>query len=332
MYNFDRYLQSDEPVQANTHSQNETSPTPPFDFENTDTDLSHPVHSEGAQALKERYPDYDLDSLSAVLASCDGSIDAASAMLEGNTNPTTANDSAIASELQRNERRRARHRRNNARITLEKPVMDELVGTLREIVVPSLRAHFEELTLPDMRDDSAKLVYRLEQCQVTSLSLPSDNVTVRAAADMQSVYVNVINTYLEVQVGHWSYENRGLVPVKDSGRATASIHGLNIALRLEPRWSHAGGTTIVIVECTVTVDGVARFKTHGTAADWAYNTIAVLFKPLVVSYIKEAVSDAVTSALAVHLRQWAFAHGLDSDENRTSQATNASQEPLVAAE
>ena len=210
--------------------------------------------------------------------------------------------------------------------------MDSVILTLREIVVPSLRAHFAELVLPDYRDDSASLVYSLSRLQVTALTLPSDNVAITPAANMQAIHVNVLNSHLELEVGHWSYENRGFVPVKDAGRASVSVHGLNIAMRLEPRWTHAGDTQIVIMECNVTVDGVVRLRTQGAAADWAYNAIAVVLKPIIVSYLKETVADAVTQALAVHLRQWTFASSLDAVDPRSSTRTNTSSEPVTAAE
>lgn len=224
----------------------------------------------------------------------------------------TDSDAALASLLQRQERARAaRHRRNEAPFALDPQVMQRLVAALREIVVPALRAHFGELVLPDSRDDSGTFIYELQSLQVAALSLPDDNVSVRPSPDAKSVLVNVVNANLELEVGRWSYEGSGFIPLSDSGRARVSAHGINIALRLDARWSHAGGTRLVIAQCDVTVNGVFRFKTNGATGTWAYNAMAVLFKPFVVNYIKESVGDAVVRALAEHLRQLDVVSQLD---------------------
>lgn len=292
------------------------------------SDLATPL-----DRLAALHPTLDRIALQEILTSCEDDEHAAKQLLEGSA-ASTQSDAALAEQLQRRENRRAqgssRHRRNDAPISLHKPVLDRMVSTLREIVVPALRAHFEELVLPNMSDTSAGVEYTLEDFQVSALSLPEDNISVKAAPDAQSIRVNVVNIYLELEVGKWSYEGKGLVPVKDKGTARVSVHGMSVALRLEPRWSHNGGTNVVITECDVTIDGVARFKTQGAAADWAYNAIAVVLKPIVVSYLKEAVADTVTKALAVHLRQWSFSRTLD--EERPPAPPASSQSPVTAAE
>lgn len=323
--------------------------------------------------LTKAYPNYDRGALTAVLEACNGDISASRRMLDdaldSNTRTqqtftqeaeqaehasqtpaeNTESDSMLAAHLQSQENLRASRRsqgtqpsRRREAIQLTPAVMQRVVSSLREIVVPALRAHFEELVLPDTRDESSGFVYELQRVQIAALSLPNDNVAVRPAVDGTGVLVNVVGANLELEVGRWSYEGRGLMPVQDSGRARASVHGLNVALRLKPVWRH-GETRLNIAECEVTVDGIVRFKTQGAAADWAYNAIAVLFKPWVVSYVKEAVSDAVVRVLAVHLRQLELAAGgswLEEQAPRQDASTRSSgqtsaggtQAPVSASE
>lgn len=336
---FDRFLEEDlevpssVPAQSNVSSRQESHPVAPI-IDSASLSLD---------AIAKKYPSYDRGALQAVLAACDGNVDTAYIMLRDASFQSTASrvpetnrsannalsndppnssalnhdvdvssDATLAALLQRQEASAARrHRRNNAIIPLSSEAMARLVSSLREIVVPALKAHFAELILPDTRETAGSFEYELRSLQVAALSLPSDNVSVQPAADSCSVLVSVVDANLELEVGHWSYEGRGLVAIRDNGRARASVHGLNIAIRLVPRWDFSGGTRVRIEQCDVTVNGVVRFKTQGAAADWAYNTIAVLFKPLVVSYVKEAVADSVEQALSVHLRQLEIASRLD---------------------
>lgn len=285
-----------------------------------------------------RYPHCDRDVLRSVLSSVQGDERAAVGLLRDSQAPT-AGDAELADRLQRREQRRAdmgdvTHTRNETVVPVNKGVMEQMVATLREIVVPALRAHFEELVLPDTRDESGGVEYELSEFQVSGLSLPPHNIVVKAAPDARSIRVNVVNIFLELEVGRWRYEGKGFVPLKDAGTARVTVHGMSVALTLEPRWSHAGGTKVVISDCTVTIDGVVRLKTQGAAADWAYNAIAVVLKPLVVSYVKEAVAVTVTKALAVHLSQWAFSRSLDEDSRIRIEThrPSAAHSPVTAAE
>lgn len=253
---------------------------------------------------------------------------------------STASDAALAERLHRLELRRLseadpslddvhrmeqRHRRNDTVVPLNRSALDHMVATLREIVVPALRAHFEELVLPDTHSASAGVEYQLNAFQVSGLSLPPHNIVVKAASDGKTIRVNVVNVFLELEVGRWSYQSKGFVPVKDAGTARVSVNGMSVALTLEPRWSHAGGTKIVITDCLVTIDGKVRMNIQGAAADWAYNAIAVVLKPLIVSYVKEAIAETVTKALAVHLSQWAFSRSLDEEQSANTARVEARQ-------
>lgn len=291
------------------------------------------------QRLVARYPTFDPEVLREILTSCDGDEEAASGLLQ-DAAPLTDSDAALAKQLQRREKRRAQSSSRQSRpvptapIKLESPAMEQMVSTLRETVVPALRAHFGELVFPDMHDTSAGIDYSLEKFQVAALSLPEDNISVKAATDGRSIRVTVVNVYLELEVGKWSYERKGLVPVKDTGTARVSIYGMSVSLQLQPRLFRNGSTKACISECNVVIDGVVRFKTKGATADWAYNAIAVVMKPLVVSYIKDAVSDTVTEALAAHLRLWVLASSAekekaahDPETGSTSQLPGSSESP-----
>ena len=342
---FDRYIQSDVPLEV-TFPLRSSSPTSPTTPTSTSTSTSNGLPplpkppSNAITTLKSRFSKTDFDSLSAVLTACNGDIEAATTILIRSGATCTDTDEQIARQLQRRESQNTnadssptpRHRRNDAPIPLSKSKTLRLVTTLREIVVPSLRAHFEDLSLPNTTESSSSFQYSFDKVQIINLSMPLDNVGVKPAADGQAIYINIFNIYLELEIGKWSYQRNGIWPVKDSGRARVSVHRMNISLTLEPRWSHAGGTKIVITDCTVTVDGPARFKTYGAAADWAYNAIALILKPIVVSYLKEAVADSVTEALGIHLRQLAFAYSLDEPSQQPSHHTNTSTSIVTTAE
>lgn len=364
---FDLFLQDDSNLPPSALAQ--TSNATPRDSASIDTHFTNSTNGH-IDILANDYPSYDRDSIAAVLSSCDGDLNAARQMLNestpsstvsqprtsqrpSNTTPAvssalgnsndqdndTSSDATLAIFLQRQEASvMSRRRRIDVVVPLHEAAMTRLISSLREIVVPALKAHFSELVLPDSHETSGSFKYELSRLQVAALSLPADNVSVRPAADNRSVLVSVVDAHLELEVGHWSYETQTLVPIRDSGSARAAVHGLCVAIRLVPRRAHSGGTRIRIEQCDVTVDGVVRFKVQGAAADWAYNTIAVLFKPWVVSYVKDAVADAVQHALSVHLRQLEIASRLDdfvSNDNATlnrSSTAHDSQPPVSAME
>lgn len=338
---FDRYIQSDVPLEVAfpSHSSSQTTPPTSNPTSNALPPLPKPP-SNAITALKSRFSKTDYDSLSVALTACNGDVETATTLLIQSGASCTDGDEQLARQLQRRESQNTtadsnvtpRHRRNNAPIPLSKSKTSQLVTTLREIVVPSLRAHFEDLSLPNTTESSSSFQYSFDKVQIINLSMPLDNVGIKPAADGQAIYINIVNIYLELEIGKWSYQSNGIVPVQDSGRARVSVHRMNISITLEPRWSHAGGTRIVITDCTVTVDGPARFKTYGAAADWAYNAIALVLKPFVVSYLKEAVADSVTEALGIHLRQLAFAYSLDEPSQQTSHPRNTSTPAVATAD
>lgn len=298
----------------------------------SNTSSRHVVNhlADPLESLKTRYPTCDTDVLKGVLASCDNNEQAALQFL-GDAPETTVGDADLARRLQRRESRATlRHRRNDAVVPVSTDIMEQMVSTLREIVVPALRAHFEELVLPDTCETSGNVIYALRDFQVSALCLPSENIAVKLSADGASVRINIVNVALELEVGTWSYESKGFVPVKDSGAACVTVHGLCVSIKLQPKWSYAGDTKMVIAGCDVTIDGVVRLKTRGAAANWAYNAMAVVLKPLVVSYIKEVVADNITKELASHLGQWSLTRSLDQDTVSAPPPASSNHAPVTA--
>lgn len=312
---FDRFVLADDAASEPTNAPTAPAVNPSAD----------PLES-----LKGRYPSCDVDVLRNVLASCNNNEQAALEFL-GKAPEATEGDAQLAHRLQRRENQAVmRHRRNDAPVTISQDVVEQMVSTLREIVVPALRAHFEDLVLPDMCETSANVVYALRNFQVSALLLPSENIVVKPSADGTSIRINIVNVILELEVGRWSYESKGFVPFKDAGTARVTVHGLCVAIRLQPSRSHAGGTKMAIADCEVSIVGVVRIKTRGAAADWAYNAMAVVLKPLVVSYIKEAIAHTVTEALNVHLMQWSFPRSSDQDTVSAPRTTSSNQAPVTA--
>lgn len=285
------------------------------------------------QRMLRRYPSLDPDTLQALLISCNNDIDRANALIEGDTNASTVSDAALATTMQASgsvsSLQRRRGRTTSAVFPMEAQALHDLVSTLKHIVVPALHAHFEELTLSDTAGETASIAYSLHKLEITSLSLT--NVTVRPAADRLSIFLNIVNAQLEINVGKWNYRGVGIVPIKDEGHAKLSVGGLNLALVLQARSSHSGLSKAMVRSCDVTVDGTTRFKTYGGKADWAYNAIAVFLKPLVLSYVKDVVSDAVSNALSFHLVQWSSSRSKDSCTNAAA-TTGTSPQHVTATE
>lgn len=324
---FNRYMSAEDDASPD--------PTPDAAPEPANTPsprASNPTSSSPLERLKTRYPNCDHDVLRDVLHSVEQDEEAATVLLGdspvGNQSNHTQADGELALRLQRMETER--HRRNDAIVPLRQESMRKMIATLREIVVPALRAHFQELVLPDKVETTGSVVYALKRSFVSALALPTDNIVVKAAPSGKAIMVNILNAFLEFEVEEWSYESKGYLSFKDSGQAKVVLHGLNVAIKLEPRWSYGGGTNVTVADCEVTVDGVVRFKTEGATATWAYNIMIMAFKPLVVSYIKEAIADTVTRALAVHLNQWAITRSLDEDSRPTLDTNATTQAPVVA--
>lgn len=256
---------------------------------------------EGVQALAAMFPQLEESALRAALTSYGGVGPAALALSDTGGSERAVRDRREGRRVERREERR-----------------EEVVGMLRMVIVPALRAHFAELVLDDVREDTTGYLYEMEGVEVAALTLPEDNVVVRAPVrDTDVIKVHVVNAFLELEVARFRYESRSIVPLKDSGKARVSVGGLSLAITLRPRVSHSGATMVAIGDCNVGVEGPVRFKAEGTAADWAYNTMAVVLKPLVVSYIKDAVGDAVCTSLTYHLREW-------SSQRHTSDHTSSS--------
>lgn len=333
--NFDMYL--------NTHDH-----TP----SNQPTGLP-PPSSTNLQLLQNSFPSHDVEALSAVLVACDDDMKSARRLLQhSNTKATppppskddtnTSSDLAIARYLQRQESILAKQRNREARADVPPAragvpphVIQTTVNTLKEIVVPALRAHFSELVLPDtvqvessvqgqdqgQTSAATAIEYELRNVQVAALTIPQENVSVRAAVDRRAIFLHVLVANVDLEVGSWRYRTR---VASDAGRARASLHSLHIDMTLTATGS---SWQFDVESCEVSVDGPVRFKTLGAAADWAYNALAVVFKPLLVSYVKQSVADAVRKAfrgVLTQIQQEPAASSSEADRALSSAQPSAS--------
>jgi hypothetical protein len=193
-------------------------------------------------------------------------------------------------------------RRPEASHMLTPQARKEVLDALREVIVPSLRAHFDEIAFGDYAVDEPSYSFSLEQVAVSGLSLTTESIMVRAVSG--GFRVSVVNLFIELDIGRWQYHSRTLFGMKDGGAARVAINGLAAAAMLVPRSKTAGHISVDVGEVEVTIDGPCRLRAQGSTADWAYNAAAVILKPLVVAYVKDAVRDVLTSALAIQLSGW----------------------------
>lgn len=259
---------------------------------------------EAIAELHKLFPTHDKETLSAVLVACNQNVSSARRTLQLSApQQTTAGttDEALAEHLQQQEQQleidRLNIRRNKSNQKLCDVKMKHLISTLDEIVVPALKAHFEELKLPNYtnNNETTGLLYELKNVQVSALTLAPHNVSIKPSIDNHQIFINILSANLELEIGHWKYQNRLL---GDQGKARCSVHGLNINITVIPY-----SNIIHIGECDVSIDGVVKFKSRGAAADWAYNAFAVVCKPWLVAYVKDAVKNTVCKALNVLLTQ-----------------------------
>jgi hypothetical protein len=95
-----------------------------------------------------------------------------------------------------------------------------------------------------------------------------------------------------------------LFGLKDTGSARISVNGLTASAMLIPRAAPSDTIVVDVGEVEVAIEGPCRLRTEGSTADWAYNAAAVILKPLIVSYVKDAIRGVVETSLALQLRGW----------------------------
>lgn len=216
----------------------------------------------------------------------------------GHAAPLSSTSSTVSSAAQGFVNRRRPH----GPPTLTPAMRQEVLSALKHVIVPSLHAHFEEITFGDYEEVQPGYVVTLQDVAVSALSLTPDSIKVRAVAG--GFRVNVVNVFLELEIGQWLYHSKSFFGFKDSGHARVIANGLSASAMLLPRLKNSSDIGISVGDVEVSIDGVFRLRTQGSAADWAYNAAAVLLKPLVVSYVKEAVREVIFNTLAAQLIGW----------------------------
>lgn len=196
-------------------------------------------------------------------------------------------------------------RRPGAGPVLGGSVRRHVAGQLREVVVPALRAQFEEVVFGDYEEKGEGYAFCLKDVAVGGLAISDDCVLVGAVAGGWRVHV--VNGFLELDVGEWRYRSNRLFGFDDGGGARVVVHGLSAAAMLMPRSCAGapGGLCIDVTDVEVTFEGAFRVRTFGTSADWVYNAAAAVLKPLTASYVKTVIADSITTALKSQLSGWA---------------------------
>lgn len=293
--------------------------------------------SPAVDHLAELFPSVDRETLVSTLDTHNGNLEAAASSLLAQDNAQNAleRDERIARALQSREFAHARHRTAPSRShVLSGNDLQHMATVLRDIVVPALHAHFKELTFQDVREDTPGYLWVMNNVRVVALSLPRENIIVTVLTD--TIRIQIVNMFLQLDVGRWRYESKGFLAWSDTGKAEVSVNGLSANAILKPRSNPDNGRThLKITECDARIEGAVRFKAEQTSADWAYNTIAVLLKPLISSYIKDAVADLFRVTLAGQLRAWTYTIGDGSSPVSTthqeSSVQTSTEEPTTAA-
>lgn len=178
----------------------------------------------------------------------------------------------------------------------------EVVAALRAQVVPALRGHFSALAFADYEDVQPGYVFELRDVAVAALRVPDDAILVGAVAG--GFRVHVLGGFLDLDVGAWRYSSTRLFGFDDGGAARVTAQDMTASAMLVPRVSGPNRVALDLTDVDVSFDGPFRLRAAGTSADWAYNAAAALLKPLVVAYVRAAVSAVVRDAVAAQLRGW----------------------------
>lgn len=308
-------------------------------------DTTGPAGAKAAavDALSELFPDRARSELGRAFVAHSGDLEAAASALASGPIPdtdlqmdpqtSTAGDAALAASLAaendvrlarrlaareaaREQRRQSTQSTQNGQITRRprghsgtfRATSGELaraVGVLRDVVVPAVHARLKGLTFGDVSSEAQGVRYSLRDVCVVALSLPADHVTVRASGGL--VEVHLVHMLVSVSAGRFAYES-AVLPISDEGALDASVAGLTAVATLRPARTTAGAIALVCGarDVAVHVGGAVRVRARGTAADWVYNAVAALCKPLVVSYVKDTVARTLRAALLDELRDFQY--------------------------
>ncbi len=270
--------------------------------------------------LRELFPNRPDAELSRAVTEHKGNLDAAAASLA----QCTEADEQLARSLQaaESDERYARslhasqERRARPPFRPTTAVLSEAVAMVRDVVVPSVHQRLKSLSFSNVtQQPSPTMRYSLRDVGVVALSLPADNVTVRAGGGV--IRVHLVNMYVSISVGAFSYESTGLLPWNDTGALDASVAGLTAVATLRPGRTTSGAVALTVRDIRITVDGAVRVRTRGSSADWAYNTLAAMCKPFIVSYIKESVEQQLRTSLQNELRDYVYFPEQEANDSQT---------------
>lgn len=267
------------------------------------------VDAKAVATLADLFPQQERSVLERAVAAHPGNLDAAASMVAGGGAEAAARaeleaaDERLALTLQAEETA-ARNLRPPARAATAPTAQSlaSVVDVLRDIVVPSLHERFKQLAFADVSEEAGAVRYSLRDVRVVALALPADQIVVRVVDG--GVRVQLINMFLQIAVERWRYESTGFLSWSDAGALETSVAGLGATADLSVRQSAGGAVSLAVRDVSVAVEGAVRIRAQGTAADWAYNTMAAVCKPLIVSYVKETIEDQLRASLTDELRNW----------------------------
>lgn len=334
----DEYALLEEDVLAETSAGGTT--TPNNDGDNAEQDDE--AVKKGVEALRELFPDHSEELLRRAVLSHPNNIDfAASVVANG-----AVSDEQLAISLQAEETRRSRARTastpqqqqqqysrnihgNNAgipSISTFRPtarVLARAVEVLRDVVIPTVHTRLKSLSFSNFSSQSStgNVTYTLRDVGVVALSLPSDHITVRSVGGV--VQVHLVNMYLSLAIGKFHYESTGFIPWNDEGSLDTSVAGLTAVAALVPTRTNSGAVRLLVRDIDVRIEGNVRVRTVGTSADWAYNTLAAVCKPLITSYIKDTIGTQLKTTLTQELRDFRYLPPADEQDGTATAGTEA---------
>lgn len=335
------YALLEEDVLAETSTTTATR----ADVANTSKDdyndvVDEEVVKKDVQTLRELFPEHSLELLKRAVISHPDNIDYAASVVANDA----VSDEQLAQSLQAEEARRSRARNaaaaaqqhqyarnrsggavssgNTFRPTAR--VLARAVEVLRDVVIPTVHTRLKSLSFSNFTSQSStgNVTYTLRDVGVVALSLPTDHITVRSVGGV--VQVHLVNMYLSLAIGKFHYESTGFIPWNDEGSLDTSVSGLTAVAALIPARTHSEAVRLLVRDIDVRIEGAVRVRTVGTSADWAYNTLAAVCKPLITSYIKETVEQQLRATLTSELRSFLYVPPADEEpENGTAAGTEA---------
>lgn len=200
---------------------------------------------------------------------------------------------------------------------------------LRAQVVPAIRGRF--FAGMEMRDHESERFW-LRGVEVLGVEMGGGEGGVVCGAVAGGWRVHVGGGVLDLDVGEWGMKKGGWMGWEDGGRARVTAAGVVAKVMLQPvAVGSSVGLKVISVE--VEVEGMFRLRCLGSAADWAYNAMAVLLKPLVLVYVKAAMCDVIQEVVEEQLGGWlCWDDDVDGREERKAEETERLEKEIRNAE